>query len=335
MAPTEVDPRSPAYAEFARLHGLAHQLRPGPADRWDGRLFAIDGDGPWGAVNAATGSIGLSGPHVLDQLGGTTPSPARAQALMTVLRTSYQTRTPLEVPGGDPQEVRTADTIALNAGLLERQALDDFGYFATRAGHDGLRVDRLQFEGAVAATDRLLEYAAGPGQDRQLRHAVLDQPVSMQWDRIADEIVRTRLGDVVPAHAERSARAAVVAAMVRPGWAGVEHRSAEDGSRLAAAAAAAVTATVEDLRRQYGAPSTGTDPAVPRSAQELADLPAPDTATRRRDPAERSPAEVLGTTAPAALATHHRPNLGDGARRGTPGAPTHQPAVGPKGPLRK
>jgi hypothetical protein len=322
MAPAEVDPRSPAYAEFARLHRLAHELRPGPDDRWDGRLFAIDGNGPWGSVDPRTGSIGLSGPHVLAHLGSTTRSPAVAQAVMTALRTSYQTRTALDVPDGDPHEVRTADTIALNAGLLERQALDDFGYFSMRAGYDGLRVDRQQFEGAVAATDHLLEYAARPGRARDLRQAVLDQPVSMQWDRIAGEIVRTRLGD----SAEPSARGAVIAAMTRPGWAGIERGTARDGSELGATVTASVTATLEDLRRQHGAaPAADQGPAAER---DLSDLPAPDTATRRRDPAELSPQHLFAAQTSAGGATSYRPDLGDGSRRGTPGpSTTHQPVV--------
>ena len=77
-----------------------------------------------------------------------------------------ESRTEIDAPK-EPNAVRGRQSAALDEGLTERIATDDFRVFAQRCGYEGLTLDGHQYEGAVEAVDRLVDYAAGP--DRQDR----------------------------------------------------------------------------------------------------------------------------------------------------------------------
>ena len=85
-----VDPSSPAYEEFARLHRIVCDMRPGHRSHWNGELYTFDGD-PWGGYDTESGRMLLSRQFVLDQFAGP-PSAAQAEALATVLHLTQAPR---------------------------------------------------------------------------------------------------------------------------------------------------------------------------------------------------------------------------------------------------
>jgi hypothetical protein len=150
---------------------------------------------------------------------------AQAQALATVLHESYHSRVEFDAPA-EPNAIRKPQSLGLDEGLTELQTVADFDEFAERAGYDGLVLETPEYAGAIEAAGELLSYAATSEAERALLAAsALDAPVMMRWDVVADEIVRTRLGDVVP-HDSQHQQADV---QPRPDHAPGSHRQ---GSRL-------------------------------------------------------------------------------------------------------
>jgi hypothetical protein len=340
----KVDSSSSVYKEFARLYRVVRDLRASSVDRWNGELYSRSDD-VFGGVDPRTGSIRLSQQHVLDHLTGpgSAPSNAQAQALLTILHEAYHARTEIDAPQ-EPNAVRGRQSLALDEGLTERMATDDFRVFAQRCGYDGLTLDGHQYEGAVEAVDRLVDYAAGPDRQDELLRAMLDKPVVMRWEVVADEVVQNRLGDVVPQDPQhqQAARAELVHAMAHDGWVDVQHRSADGGRLVASDTEATLNAAVNRIRQHYQEnpgqpyPSVAPNQAAEthlkgeqaRGPEGLSQLPPPDPGTRVAHPSSpqiTNPAlrAALSGQAPAASATQNLPALTDGARghSGAPNAP--------------
>jgi hypothetical protein len=255
-----VDPSSAAYEEFARLHRIVCDMRPGHRSHWNGELYTFDGD-PWGGYDTESGRMLLSRQLVLDQFAGP-PSEAQAEALATVLHESYHATAELE--SDDPNAVHSRATIALDEGLTERRTLNDFSVFTKRAGYQGVSLDTNQYEGAVAAVDSLIDYAAGPDYADTLNRSALSKPVPLQWDTIANAVVRNHLSDAVPdGHPhQRAARATIVAAMTDNAWDGAECQPHHHGQHLAKATLRSVNEAVERIRA-----AATLDPETSRAAQ--------------------------------------------------------------------
>lgn len=279
-----VDPSSPAYEEFARLHRIVCDMRPGHRSHWNGELYTFDGD-PWGGYDTESGRMLLSRQLVLDQFAGP-PSEAQAEALATVLHESYHATAELE--SDDPNAVHSRATIALDEGLTERRTRNDFPVFTKRAGYNGLSLDTNQYEGAVTAVDRLIEYAAGPDQADALNRSALSRPVPLQWDTIANAVVRNHLSDAVPDKHQRAARATIVAAMTDNPWDGAEYLPHHHGQLLAKATLHSLNEAVERIRT-----AASLDPETTRAAQAaFAGLsphqrPHPPVAARRSPPSTK------------------------------------------------
>src|SRR6266508_322611 len=264
-----VDPSSALHQEFARLYRIAHEMRPGSADLWNGQLYTYDG-GPWGAFDPRTGNIRLSQNLVLDHLTGSTsqpPSLAQAQALATVFHEALHARTVGNAPN-EPNDLHHPNTIALNEGLTERRSANDFRAFTARAGYEDLVLENHQYEGAVEAVDQLISYAADSEREDQLVTEALQQPVAMQWDPIANEIVRNQLGDVVPQDPrhQAAARAELVNAMSSPPWHGIQHRPREAGVLVGEDAKSAINAALGRIREHYQQHPDTPYPSTPPNA---------------------------------------------------------------------
>jgi hypothetical protein len=331
-----VDPSSSLYKEFARLYGVVREMRPSSVDRWNGELYSRSDD-KFGGLDPKTGSIRLSQQHVLDHLTGpgSAPSDAQAQALATVLHEAYHARTEIDAPH-EPNAVRAPQSIALDEGLTERMATNDFLVFVHRCGYDGLTLDEPQYEGAVEAVDRLVDHAAGPDRRQDLLRSMLDKPVAMRWDAVANEIVQNRLADVVPQgpRHQQAARAELVHAMAHGGWVGVHQRSTGAGRVVARDTHAALDAAVNRLSQHYQdnpgqhyaaiSPNRATGAHLngeqARAPMHFSQLPPPDPSTRVdphiADPALRA---ALTGQAPAAKATSDARSL-NGGTRGRSGA---------------
>jgi hypothetical protein len=345
----EVDQNSAVYKEFTRLYRIAREMRPSSIDKWNGKLFAID-DGPWGSFDPKTGNISLSQELVLDHLTGSTtqpPSMAQAQAIATVYHEAEHAR----VDGNAPHELNAMhhpNTLTLNEGLTERRTVNDFPVFAELSGYHGLGLGQHQYEGAVEAVDRLVAHAATEDRQNQLVREALDQPVAMQWDPIANEIVRNQLGDVVPQNPRhrQAARAELIRAMSAPPWAGIQHRPQRSGVLIGEDAQRGLNAAVGRIREHYAQHPGTPYPSTPPNAAAAAALDVPrermfsdfspsenshlaagsrGQATAIAEPAMRA---AFAGQAPAAGATQRAPNLGNGARgsgRGT------SPGLEPRG----
>jgi hypothetical protein len=265
----------------------------------------------------------------------------------------------------EPNAVRRRETIGLDEGLTERQAVADFDQFADRSGYGGLKLESFEYEGAVHATNDLLAYAAPEAEQARdrLALAAMDKPAVMSWDVIADEIVRNRLDGVVPGDPrhQQAARAELVTAMSGPGWDGVQHRR-EAGPLVAADTRQALDATLARIRQHYettpGAPHPARYPnrqaaaaaqllggEQARTVQDPTRWPAPDPNTRmtagadgpapqpavwseQRSPQIADPAlrAAFSGQAPAAQAVQTAPSLGNGARGSSSGARAHDRA---------
>jgi hypothetical protein len=84
-----IDESSPEYAEVSRLYRLAHELRPGVADRWNGELYARTDD-KWGGLHP-NGSLRLSRDLVLRHLSGSARIRARRRKRLPPFCTSPTT----------------------------------------------------------------------------------------------------------------------------------------------------------------------------------------------------------------------------------------------------
>jgi hypothetical protein len=308
-----IERSSPLYQEFARLHRIAQELRPGGENRWNGELYARTDD-KWGGL-APDGTMRLNQDLVLDHLtgGALSDDPERqAQALATVLHECKHARTGIDAEN-EPNAVRRRESFGLNEGLVELATMEDFAEFVRRAGYDGLPQPEPEYAGAVHAGNELLSRATSSEQERsQLLHSAVDEPVVMGWDVIADHIVRNELADVVPqdpAH-QQAARAHLVNQMAVGEWDGVQNRPGR-GPLTADLAKAGVDRAVGQIREHYGRnpgepyPAKVPNPAAALSTEvnkggeqqrnltteqsrsvgrtgpvELSQLPPPDAATR-------------------------------------------------------
>ncbi|MEV6271044.1 hypothetical protein AB0L64_28035 [Kribbella sp. NPDC051936] len=361
-----VDRSSETYKEFARLYQIAQGLHPGGENGWKQDLYART-DAKWGGFHNKDGSIRLNQRLVLDHLTGGAPSAdpeAQAQALATVLHESKHSRSPIDAPN-EPNAVRNGTSIAVNEAFVEISAVEDFRTFADQAAYDGVPDPEPEYQGAVQAGNALLDRATTSAQQRdQLLQAVVDQPTVMGWDTVADTIVRNELADVVPPDPEhqQAARAHLVNQMAIPEWDGVQHRPGR-GGMVAELTVEGIDRGVGQLREHYQQnpgepyPARMPNPAAAVSTDlqageqqrsvtnetgarlesagrtepaELDTLPPPDAGTRVSVGAGQGDAmRFLQDQAPAAGATHRRPELGDGARgAGAPaGAGISRPGV--------
>jgi hypothetical protein len=263
-----VDRSSAAYHEFVRLHRIACDMRPGHRSRWNGELYTFDGD-PWGGYDPETGRMLLSRQLVLDHLTDSTANPlgdAQAEALATVLHESYHATA--EYESDDPNAVYSRATVVLNEGLVERSTLNNFRIFAKRAGYPGLSLETNQYEGAVAAVDHLLTYAAGPDHADALVRSALARPVPLHWDTIAGAIVQARLPDV-PVH-ERSIRAALVGTLTRAPWDDLPTRSRHVGEQVGRTTELAVEAALDRITAAHAA-FDGIAPPATKAADQPKD----------------------------------------------------------------
>jgi len=321
---------SPLHREVTRLYRIAQRLRPSPVDGWSGEIYSRSDD-VLGGFHPRSGDLSLSEREVLQHIarpGGAGDAHDRARALVTVLHEAYHGRNEIDAPN-EPNAVRTQESRALDEGVIERAARDDFDAFSRQAGYSGLALAGPQSYGAaVAATDRLTEYAAGSERAAQLQSAMLDRPTVMRWDAVADEIVRHRLGDVVPHDAthQQHARAELVNAMAHPNWAGLENaRSTSMGRDVGDLAVERMQAAEGRIRAHYRDSPALPYPAVApnRTAPLRIDgeqhrhAPGPGP-QRQVDPVARL--ALTGTSHPSG-AVQSRPDLGDGARGRTGTAP--------------
>ncbi|MET7281544.1 hypothetical protein ABZS29_25135 [Kribbella sp. NPDC005582] len=249
----QVDPSSEEYRRFVRLYEAARRTRPAELDRWNGELYEIVGEGGrWGSLQV-DGSLQLSRELVLDKLGPDAAPQEQAQALTTILHEAYHARVEINAVD-EPNAVLSERSKALDEGLTEWVAVDDASAFAALAGYDDLPDPAPEYPHAHHATAELLEYAAGPEGARDLAIRALDQPVVMRWDAIADELVKNRLSDIVPADAEhqQAARAELINSMAHAGWTKLHKSTLESAGQVAAKdSTAALDAAAQRIREHY------------------------------------------------------------------------------------
>lgn len=284
---------SSAYREFARLYHLAQTLRPTGVDRWNGELWATEGD-RWGGFNPGTGRIALSGEHVLRHLVSSGPASRpeeRAQALATVLHEATHAGMPTDAPN-EANAVRSEHSLGVMEGFAEVRALEDFEAFTHVTGHTGLTVPEPQYPAAHAAVQGLLEQASGP---RTTLNDLIAEgtrgPGVMHFDQLADGVLRNRLHDVVPDRPEHrlAVRAALIEPMMHRGWVMLKDvNSAETGREVARNIRSGLDARVDEIQRHYKAtpdrvfPAEGMNAGVVRVAEgnRLAGLPPPVASDR-------------------------------------------------------
>lgn len=306
---TRIDPESPVYQEVARLYGIAQEMRPGGQDLWNGELYARNDD-KWGGLTR-DGTFRLNETLVLDQLtggAGTDRPELQGQAVATVLHESLHARVVVDAPN-EPNAVRAGQSIALDEGLTELAAMEDYAGFAQRAGYEDAQKPDPEYAGAVHAAGELLDRASSSDTDRaELLDKALDQPVVMRWDTVADNIVRNELADTVPPDAEhqQAARAHLVNQMAVGEWNGVQNRQ-NGGPLVADLTNESVDRAVTQLRDHYQTtpndpypaktPNPAAEVATPHPEQQraatqavdLTTLPPPDATTRLPDTQPQSP----------------------------------------------
>ncbi|TCO40104.1 hypothetical protein EV646_11818 [Kribbella antiqua] len=314
--PELISPDSPSYREFTRLYRLARSIRPTPIDRWNGQLYAMNGD-TLGGFDHRTGSIKVNGPLVFRYLTGR-PAPNRrrqAQALSTVLHEATHAGMTLDAPA-EPNAVRTNHSLGLTEGLAELRAAQDFQIFAELAGYPGLVFTEPQYEGAFIATESLLKQASGLRVDsEQLIDRLAQGPGVMHFDQIAEAVLQNRLAEVVPFRTtDRTAvRAALIETMLHPQWATLIHRPADSGRSVANEIGQALNSKLDELRRHYrSAPRAPWPTAPPNADADRAPQPTTDPPDSNHLPPEL---RFLAGVAPAADATRRKPVAGDGSRR--------------------
>ncbi|TDD57550.1 hypothetical protein E1263_23015, partial [Kribbella antibiotica] len=250
-----VPPDSQVHQEFSRLHRLAQQQRPGSADLWNGELYAAEG-GPLGQLNSDSGAIALSSERVLPYLAGPAPHDRanQAQALRTVLELSTQASMPNATP--------SPHTDALATGITQVRVTTDFETFAQRAGYPDLPPPVPQ-QGTHAAADSLLTQASGLNKSRDaLLSELVATPVGMQFDRLADGVVRNRLREEIPYDAGRqeAARARLVEPMLHEAWPQLPGHDAAAGRQVADEIRSGLNSTVEELRHEHHPSGMGSAP---------------------------------------------------------------------------
>ena len=249
-----VPPDSRVHQEFSRLHRLARQQRPGGTDRWNGELYALEG-GALGQLNAGTGAIALSSDKVLPYLAGPAPdgrADRQAQALRTVLELSTSAAVPIAEPTA-PNIVRSPHSDALAAGITQVRVVTDFESFANRAGYPNLPPPVPQ-QGTHAAADSLLSQASGLTTSRDaLLSELVATPVGMQFDRLANGVVRNRLREEIPYDAARqeAARARLIEPMLHQAWPALPQHGAAAGHQVGEEIRTGLNSAVEDLRHEH------------------------------------------------------------------------------------
>ena len=308
------------YREFVRLYRIAQTLRPTGVDRWNGELYATEGE-MWGSVSPKTGAVRLSARHVLPHLTGSTSHRhpgEQAEALATVLHEATHTGMDLKTPS-EPNAVYSAHSRGLMEGVAELRAMSDFEFFAERAGYPDLVLPRPHYKGAYAATLSLLDQAAGPNVSRRtLLSDMVTGPVVMHFDQLAAGVLRNRLWDVVPHQPDhqRTARAELIKPMLHSVWPDLPEHSTSTGERVAEEIRMSLNAKVDEIRRhyQYGG-------RRPFDADELIRAADRGPAGLGHECSEAAAADVAGglrflnAHAPAGGAVTRRPVLGQGARR--------------------
>lgn len=325
MAVVRIDPASEEYLRFARLYAIARRQFPSEIDRWNKELNVTVGEGQsWGSLQR-DGSFKLSKELVLDKLGpGTTPQ-QQVQALTTILHESLHARVEIDAPH-EPNAVASKHSKALDEGLTEWIAVDGVAAFADEAGYGQLPDAEPEYSQAYHATGALLEYAAGAEGAQQLANRAIDQPVVMRWDVIADEIVKNRLSEVVPADPahQQAARAELINAMTQPGWSDLHETKANAGPAVAQETTQALQDATYRIRNHYvqnpGTPYPAKNPNF-RVPQQPAQSDLGGSQNRALSNGARGTPEVEGSEmrflsgmAPAAHATLRRPDLGTGER---------------------
>jgi len=288
MAVTLVDRDSEEYRRFAELYKAARALRPNETDLWKGDLYATSGEGGWGAFQQQDGSFKLSRELVLDQLGPDANPHDQVQALSTILHETNHARVPVDAPK-EPNAVRSRHSKALDEGLTEFVAVKDVAVFAESAGYGELPDAKPEYPAAYRATDALLEYAAGPDGKDALADRAIDQPVVMRWDAIADEIVKNKLGDVVPPDPQhqQAARAELINAMVSPEWDELHKQQPVVGHDAARQTTQALDNATARIREHYAQNPAEPCPAkIPNfeiAKQQAEQLNGPQNRTRAAD----------------------------------------------------
>ncbi len=258
MALIRIDPSSEEYRQFVRLYEAARALRPSEVDRWNRELYAtIDEGQNWGSFHP-DGYFKLSKELVFDKLGPDATPQEQVQALATVLHESNHARVQVNAQN-EPNAVLSRHSKALDEGLTEWVSVNDVAAFADMTGYGELPDAKPEYPAAYQATESLLEYAAGPEGASELADRAVDAPVVMRWDVIADEIVKNRLGDVVPPDPqhEQAARAELVNAMTQRGWAELDRSQPDVGPVVARDTTEALDQATQRIREHYaGSPGT-------------------------------------------------------------------------------
>lgn len=312
----QVSPDSAVHREFTRLYRLAQQQRPGGVDAWNGELYALHG-GELSQLNRHSGAIALSAQHVLPHLAGTTHDQAphdRAVALRTVLQVATRAGMP-------SKPSPTAQAGGLATGITEVRAATDFEVFAERAGYPNLPAPPPHAAGAYTATDSLLNQASGLTTSRDaLLSELVATPVGMQFDRLANGVVRNRLREEIPFQPERqaAARARLIEPMMHEAWPVLPQHRAAAGRQVGEEIRTGLNSAVEELRHEHRRPGTAPAPASAGPGQT-------------REPAREL--RFLAGQASAGGPTVRRPSLGDGARGA--GAPAVGRKAGQKPELQR
>lgn len=339
---------SATYREIERLYHAAREMRPSELDRWNGTLEAVTAD-RWGELGT-DGTLRLNEPLVLDCLGTDKASTDQAQALSTIYHEALHGRVPIDAET-EPNAYRGRESKALDEGLTEFATIEDTQLFAERTGYQNLVPGPPQYPAAYAATEKLLDYAATPGPERDaLVDRALARPVVMRWDVVADQVVRTRLDGVVPADPahQQAARAELVNAMANSSWHRLEKvNSPSIGQAAAESSIEASNKAIGRIEQHYQQspnqpyPATAPNPAAaqaPSQATAKASGQGMSQATgqqfdgeqQRRFASPEMRAAFAGQ-APAAGAVQATPKLGNGSRDQTgPGGPTK--SLGPRDP---
>ncbi|MGW6197839.1 hypothetical protein ACWF0M_16975 [Kribbella sp. NPDC055110] len=318
-----VPEHSATYQEFARLYDVARRLRPTGIDRWNGELYATSG---LGGFDQRTGAIGVHEPILREGLSQTPDHRRQAHALATVLHRATHAGMDLDAPR-EANAVRTNHSLGIAEGFAAVRATNDFTTFSELAGYEGLVFDEQQHTGAYAATTALIAQAAGPRVDRRdLINRLSRGPAVMQFDRLAEGVVRNRLEEVVPGEGvdRRAVRGELIGAMLHPRWEELARRSPEAGRQVAEEIGRAVNSKVDEIRHRFQ--HTAQEPAADGVRQRAVEP------VRDSKQAEVPAARFLNDVAPAAGATGERPSLGDGSRAAAARASAPGRAVGQKFP---